>query len=191
MPDGIGEKLTPVKCDFRPYFYRGRSRKGGAATDEVYTKFDEIDPQRSDGTGRYCTRCRSSSILMISFQILCFPRRPRLVLPEIEDVLTKLSATSTMVNMTGSGSAVYAVYETYSQAFEILQKYKKRISFHLRVHLRGQRKRKQNKKRIRIPVFRRTVLNRLRRGFLFVVYDKRENIFRRLKCRDMRRNGVF
>ena len=65
---------------------------------------------------------------MISFQILCFPRRPRFV-PEIEDVLTKLSATSTMVNMTGSGSAVYAVYETYSQAFEILQKYKKEFPF--------------------------------------------------------------
>ena len=34
-----------------------------------------------------------------------------------------------MVNMTGSGSAVYAVYETYSQAFEILQKYKKEFPF--------------------------------------------------------------
>lgn len=71
--DGIGEKLTPVTCNFKPYFI--------------------------------------------------------VAVPEIGDAFEKLSATSTMVNMTGSGSAVYAVYETYSQAFEILQKHKKEFAF--------------------------------------------------------------
>lgn len=125
--DGIGEKLTPVKCDFRPYFIVAAPAKG-AATDEVYAKFDEIDPQRSDGTGKILD---AMSFELNPYDFLSnslLPAATALV-PEIEDVLTKLSATSTMVNMTGSGSAVYAVYETYSQAFEILQKYKKEFPF--------------------------------------------------------------
>ena len=100
----------------------------GAATDEVYAKFDEIDPQRSDGTGKIL---HAMSFELNPYDFLSnslLPAATALV-PEIEDVLTKLSATSTMVNMTGSGSAVYAVYETYSQAFEILQKYKKEFPF--------------------------------------------------------------
>ena len=112
--DGIGEKLTPVKCDFRPYFIVAAPAKG-AATDEVYAKFDEIDPQRSDGTGKIL---HAMSFELNPYDFLSnslLPAATALV-PEIEDVLTKLSATSTMVNMTGSGSAVFGLFDRPEKA---------------------------------------------------------------------------
>lgn len=125
--NGIGEKLTPVTCNFRPYFVVAVPDKG-ASTEEVYRIFDGAERPRTDGTSKIL---HAMSFDLNPYDFLSNSLFPAAVeaVPEIGDAFEKLSATSTMVNMTGSGSAVYAVYETYSQAFEILQKYKKEFAF--------------------------------------------------------------
>ena len=164
----------------------------GAATDEVYAKFDEIDPQRSDGTGKIL---HAMSFELNPYDFLSnslLPAATALV-PEIEDVLTKLSATSTMVNMTGQ--RLCGIFTPFTKRIRRRSRYFKNIKKNFlsssACHLRGQRKGSKIKanKNPRFPqdCFRTDCGE----GFLFVVYDKRENIFRRLKCRDMRRNGVF
>lgn len=125
--DGIGEKLTPLKSNRTPYFVVAMPHKA-ASTKEVYDAFDGIEEPVMAGTEKFLNALEFN-INPYEYMSNSLTDAAMKVVPEIKSLIELLSQTSQNVCMTGSGSAVFAVYGSYSQAFEVVQKYKKDLAF--------------------------------------------------------------
>ena len=123
---GIGEKLTPLDLDFKQYFLVVKPACG-ASTQEIYGMYDESPGEFSSrNTDAFLSAVRAGRDDALKFagnRLLSVTER---LLPQMASVYGELKKFSECVSMTGSGSALFAAFESWFKANKALHTFNRR-----------------------------------------------------------------
>ncbi len=111
---GIGEKLTPL-CPKKPMYYAIVKPHQGVSTAEAYSRYissarisiDTVEYAALKGDALLFSRCAGNALGIAALGIA----------PEMMKAIDALKAAgASKAHMTGSGSAVFAAFDTYEEA---------------------------------------------------------------------------
>ncbi len=127
---GRGEKVKKLTCPEKLYFVLAVPQ-GGVSTAECYKLFDEIKKPESDADGAEKALIKGDILRLsekLSNSLYSAAIRLNSSITKAVEEAEKLSPLA--VNMTGSGSGVYALFQTKESRDEALENYKGKMKFY-------------------------------------------------------------
>lgn len=127
LVQGIGDRLKPLDLKFKEYFLIIKPACR-ALTEDVYKKFDEISGAEysSRHTDAFLAEAGARGGDPLKFAANRLQDVTQRLLPQVEELYEELRGYSPRACMTGSGSALFAAFDSWFKANKALQTFNRR-----------------------------------------------------------------